>query len=228
MSVKRTLTICRDEHAYKEINATGLMNRVKDSVPLSMYIDKNKIGLLKKEPIIIEIDNDEHILQWGGSLAGIDGTKYRIPADDRSYVARYFRSTMSGSFSIGVDGYDPFLESVINYIMGLFKGQEMTKRLSDSNNVDHGVELYISSDGIRLFFPLHKTKGINQWSLGGQEEIISYTDAGITVPKSELIPTGYFKYISDSVLSSIMHNDSLNLEYNENGRISFSKKRRLF
>jgi len=198
----RVLKFVRYTHANKDLSLQGVGNVIKDAAFVNLSIDGFSVGKLGKEEMTIPLDGNSHQIGINGSIG-----KYFIPAGTDNYKAFYFNSNIS----IGSEN-DPFREALAKYMVNIFRQSSTKKKLRDSNNSNHSVVINIGSDHVRMFYPLIKTSGIKEWSLGGHEEIISYSEMGLPSPKPEnMQPSGYWSYIDDYVKEAIQKDSQANV-----------------
>ena len=199
----RTVKIYRLTHAYKEWNATGLRNRLKDNMPVHIFLDDKDQGFLAKDSsLILNLDSNPHILRCDAI-----GTKYIIPAGTDHYSAYFFNN----SLKIG-PVQDNFRDGLTMFVLKIFRGQGIRDRMADPNNLHHNVSIDVGQDGIRLSWRLAQTRGIKQWATGTDEEKISYYQAGLTPLPKEKQPGGYWDYIQMRIEDAIEADKEADME----------------
>lgn len=206
----RILTIVRSSHAYMEWDRIGIMNRISDNRRIRIMLDDQEQGeLAKNGNMVLHMDSREHAIKCLGSTGSpLVAPSYRIPAGNEDYYAYCF----NGKLMIAPVN-DPFRESLTQSLLNIFRSQGMRDRMRDPNNRLGTVELGLLSDHIRLSRSLKETKGLKQWSLGGDEEKIAYSELGLTAPPENRLPSGYWTFLLDHVRHAIENDEQADMEH---------------
>lgn len=200
----RTLTIVRGKHAYKNLDFAGLRNRFQDSMPIQILLDGVNQGNLDPDrKMVLNIDSRAHKLAFT-----ILSSAYTIPAGTDSYLAMFFNK----AFRI-TPLEDPFRDQLEQFILRMVRGQGFRDRILDRNNRNHTVEVRLTSTCIEVFMPLAQTKGLAQWSTGGQTEKIYYQNIGLTPLPKDRQPGGYWDYLNDYIREVIEADDEADLTH---------------
>lgn len=202
-TTSRTVTIFRLTHAHKEWDASGLGNMLKDNMPVHIFADDQDQGTLSKDgSLTVTLNSGPHTLKCAKL-----GTKYVIPAGADGYEAYFFNN----SLRIG-PVQDYFRERLTMFVLKMFRSQGMRDRMNDLNNRHHNIVVNVRADGIYLSWQLAQTKGIKQWATGGDEEKISYYQAGLTPLPQEKQPGGYWDYIQMRIEDAIEADEEADME----------------
>lgn len=180
-----------------------LENAFAQNFQLRLYVDAKQAGVMvQKQTTEIEVSTGEHRL-WA-SITPVPllspNRGLRIPAGNDDWIV--FVNKAGSAYELcGGPGRDPFLESLQAFIRNMFSKQGICDRIMMPNNRRKEIELSFTQDYIRIFWTLNQTKGLNQWSLGGDEEKIYYHNVGLMAPKN--MPQEYWTYVRFVIASDI-------------------------
>ncbi len=215
----RSITLHRPEHVYKEMNLTGLRNSFRDSKTEYIYVDGVNVGELKAgASLLIHLDANQHQLK-----ASTTGTACMIPAGTDSYMADYFNA----HFAIGL-AEDPFRDALTAFVLNVFRGEGIAERILDPNNRHHHICLELNEKEIRLYWQVIQTKGVKQWSTGCDEEVISYSQAGLVPPLQSRQLNGYWVLMYRLVADAIEKDRVADMARDEFGGFTIRRKHSLY
>lgn len=79
-----------------------------------------------------------------------------------------------------------FVEAVTAFIVNVFNGDAILKRLNDPNNRRNDLGIDSRKDGVHIWWEAKEITMGKNWSTGRDAEIIPYEAAGVTMPKENL------------------------------------------